>query len=194
MITVRHGLLLIMLLAGSAVQAAEYYRYVDSNGVTVISRQGVPTNVIGNGYEVINEHGRVVRVIPRALTPEEHRLLQEEKQQAEIDLQLLRLYSQVADVERAEERKQAEIDAFIGLVRRNMADVREDKSALLKEAGNHERAGRAVPASLLEQISGLELRERGYLQEVERYQQLKLDFAAEFAVDKQRVQQLLNEK
>ena len=97
-------------------------------------------------------------------------------------------------MERAEERKQAEIDAFIGLVRRNMADVREDKSALLKEAGNHERAGRAVPASLLEQISGLELRERGYLQEVERYQQLKLDVAAEFAVDKQRVQQLLNEK
>lgn len=194
MMNVYQGLVLIMLLVGSAVQAAEYYRYVDSNGVTVISRQGVPTNVIGNGYEVINEHGRVVRVIPRALTPEEHRLLQEEKQQAEIDLQLLRLYSQVADVERAEERKQAEIDAFIGLVRRNMADVREDKSALLKEAGNHERAGRAVPASLLEQISGLELRERGYLQEVERYQQLKLDVAAEFAVDKQRVQQLLNEK
>lgn len=192
--TVWRGLICMTLLAGSSVQAVEYYRYIDANGVTAISRQGVPADVIGNGYEVINQHGRVVRVVPRALTPEELQALQQEKQQADIDRQLLRLYSQVSDVERAEERKQAEMDAFIELVRRNMADVREDKSALLNEAGNHERAGRAVPASLLERIAALELREQGYLQEVERYQQLKQDIALEFAADKQRVQQLLKQK
>lgn len=192
--TVWRGLICMTLLAGSSVQAVEYYRYIDANGVTAISRQGVPADVIGNGYEVINQHGRVVRVVPRALTPEELQALQQEKQQADIDRQLLRLYSQVSDVERAEERKQAEMDAFIELVRRNMADVREDKSALLNEAGNHERAGRAVPASLLEHIAALELREQGYLQEVERYQQLKQDIALEFAADKQRVQQLLKQK
>lgn len=192
MAMIRNGLALAALLACSAVQAVEYYRYTDTNGVTVISRQGVPAGVIGNGYEVINEHGRVVRVVPRALTPEEHRLLQEKKQQAEIDRQLLRLYSQVADVERAAERKQAEMDAFIGLIRRNMADVQEDKSVLLKEAGNHERAGRAVPATLLEQITLLEQRERGYVQEIARYQQLKLEVAEDFAIDKRRVEQLLN--
>lgn len=194
MMTVWRGLICMTLLAGSSVQAVEYYRYIDANGVTAISRQGVPADVIGNGYEVINQHGRVVRVVPRALTPEELQALQQEKQQADIDRQLLRLYSQVSDVERAEERKQAEMDAFIELVRRNMADVREDKSALLNEAGNHERAGRAVPASLLERIAALELREQGYLQEVERYQQLKQDIALEFAADKQRVQQLLKQK
>lgn len=194
MMTVWRGLICMTLLAGSSVQAVEYYRYIDANGVTAISRQGVPADVIGNGYEVINQHGRVVRVVPRALTPEELQALQQEKQQADIDRQLLRLYSQVSDVERAEERKQAEMDAFIELVRRNMADVREGKSALLNEAGNHERAGRAVPASLLERIAALELREQGYLQEVERYQQLKQDIALEFAADKQRVQQLLKQK
>lgn len=183
--------LLAAVLACGTAQAVEYYRYVDGNGITVISRQGVPSEVIGNGYEVLNEHGRVVRVVPRALTPEEHRQLQEEKRQADIDRQLLRLYSQVADVERAEARKQAEIDAFIGLIRRNMADVREDKSYLLKNAGNHERAGREVPGELLEQIAALERRERGYLQEIEQYQQLKTEVAAEFALDKQRLQQLL---
>lgn len=181
----------LLLLGCTAAWAVEFYRYVDANGVTVISRQGVPSDVIGNGYEVINEHGRVVRVVPRALTPEEHRLLQEEKQQAEIDRQLMRLYSKVSDVERAEERKQAEVDSFIALVRRNMADIQEDKSALLKEAGNHERAGRQVPAELLEQIALLEQRERGYLKEVERYQQLKVDIAREFILDKKRVEYLL---
>lgn len=162
MTIMRFWIATLFLLGCAAAQAVEFSRYVDLNGVTVISRQGVPSDVIGNGYEVINEHGRVVRVVPRALTPEEHRLLQEEKQQAEIDRQLLRLYSKVSDVERAEERKQAEIDSFIALIRRNMADIQEDKSVLLKQAGNHERAGRQVPGELLEQISLLEQRERGY--------------------------------
>ncbi len=187
----RGWLAALVLLGCSTAQAVEYYRYVDTNGVTVISRQGVPSNVIGNGYEVINEHGRVVRVVPRALTPEEHRLLQEERQQAEIDHQLLRLYSKVSDVDRAEERKQSEIDGFIALVRRNMADIQEDKSLLLKEAANHERAGRKIPGELLEKIVLLEQRERGYLQEIERYQQLKLDVSREFALDKKRVDYLL---
>ena len=194
MTRIRNGWALVALLSCGAAQAVEYYRYVDANGVTVISRQGVPSSVIGNGYEVINEHGRVIRVVPRALTPEEHRLLQEEKQQADIDRQLLRLYSQVSDVERAEARKQMEIDSFIGLVRRNMTDIQEDKSVLLKDAGNHERAGREVPGALLEQIAALEQRERVYLQEIDRYQQLKLDVAAEFAVDTRRLEQLLSSR
>ena len=191
MAIMRAWIALLFLLGCTAVQAVEFYRYVDTNGVTVISRQGVPSDVIGNGYEVINAHGRVVRVVPRALTAEEHRQLQEEKQQAEIDRQLLRLYSKVSDVERAEDRKQAEIDSHIALVRRNMADIQKDKSVLLKQAGNHERAGRPVPDELLEQISQLEQRERGYLKEVERYQQLRLDVAREFALDKKRVEYLL---
>ena len=191
MAIMRAWIALLFLLDCTAVQAVEFYRYVDTNGVTVISRQGVPSDVIGNGYEVINAHGRVVRVVPRALTAEEHRQLQEEKQQAEIDRQLLRLYSKVSDVERAEDRKQAEIDSHIALVRRNMADIQKDKSVLLKQAGNHERAGRPVPDELLEQISQLEQRERGYLKEIERCQQLRLDVAREFALDKKRVEYLL---
>lgn len=194
MAIVRAAACLAVLLAVAApAGAAEYYRYVDTNGITVISRQGVPANVIGNGYEVINEHGRVVRVVPRALTAEEHRQLQAEKEQAEIDRQLLRLYSQVVDVERAEERKQMEIDAFIGLVRRNISDLNEDKAALLREAGNHERSGREVPADLLDKIAALEQRERGYFQEIERYQELKQTVAADFAADRQRVSELLQQ-
>lgn len=191
---IRRGLWFVGILFAGTLHAAEFYRYVDSNGVTVISRQGVPSDVIGNGYEVINEHGRVIRVVPRALTPEEHRQLQEEKEQAEIDRQLLRLYRSVEDVERAEGRKQLEIDSFIALVRRNLEDVREDKSQLFQEAGNHERAGRAVPDELLEQIAALEQREQGYLKEIERYQQLKRDVAAEFAADHERIERLLRKK
>lgn len=174
-----------------AGQAIELYRYVDNNGITVISRQGVPSNVIGNGYEVLNEQGRVVRVVPRALTAEEHRQLQEAKRQAELDRQLMRLYSHVEDVDRAAARKQAELDALTGLVRRNINDLQEERSQLLNEAANQERAGRSINNQLRKQIEALNQQEYRYLQDIANYQQQKDEFAASFATDRARVAELL---
>lgn len=174
-----------------ATQAVELYRYVDSNGITVISRQGVPSNVIGNGYEVLNEQGRVVRVVPRALTAEEHLQQQEAKRQAEQDRQLMRLYSHVEDVERAAARKQAELDALTGLVRRNMSDLQQDRSQLLNEAANQERAGRSISDELRQQIASLNQQEQKYLQDIASYQRQKDEFAESFARDRARVAELL---
>ena len=70
------------LLFSGASHAVEYYRYADERGITVINRQGVPPHLIGNGYEVLSEQGRVLRVVPRAPTPEEYRKMQAEKEQA----------------------------------------------------------------------------------------------------------------
>ena len=78
-------------------------------------------------------------------------------------------------------------------MRRNISDLNEDKAALLREAGNHERSGREVPADLLDKIAALEQRERGYFQEIERYQELKQTVAADFAADRQRVSELLQQ-
>lgn len=174
-----------------ATQAVELYRYVDSNGITVISRQGVPSNVIGNGYEVLNEQGRVVRVVPRALTAEEHLQQQEAKRQAEQDRQLMRLYSHVEDVERAAARKQAELDALTGLVRRNMSDLQQDRSQLLNEAANQERAGRSISDELRQQIASLNQQEQKYLQDIASYQRQKDEFTESFARDRARVAELL---
>ena len=90
--------------------AAELYRYVDDKGVTVLSRQGVPPEFIGKGYEVLNDQGRVLRVIPPAPTPEEFARMQADKARASSDAKLLRLYTNLDDVDRARERKLAELD------------------------------------------------------------------------------------
>lgn len=172
-------------------QGVELYRYEDKNGITVISRQGVPSDVIGKGYEVLNEYGRVVRVVPRAPTAEEIQQMQADKKQAEQDRHLLRLYSSQTDVERAEQRKLAEIDAYMNLVRRNLLDTQEDKADLFNQAANHERAGRKVPKDVLRDIDALERQEQNYQQEIERYQQLKGETEAAFALDKQRVFEIL---
>ena len=98
----RCTLLCSLLLPLSGV-AAELYRYVDDKGVTVLSRQGVPPEFIGKGYEVLNDQGRVLRVIPPAPTPEEFARMQADKARASSDAQLLRLYTNLDDVDRARE-------------------------------------------------------------------------------------------
>ena len=101
--------LLLGLLLPVVASAVELYRYTDERGTTVLSRQGVPPEHIGRGYQVLNEQGRVIRVIPPAPTAEELRRMQLEKARALSDVQLLRLYSTPEDVERARQRKLAEL-------------------------------------------------------------------------------------
>src|SRR5690554_5748234 len=99
------SVMVLSALISNASLAVEYYRYTDERGITVINRQGVPPHLIGKGYEVLSEQGRVIRVVPRAPTPEEYRMLQEEKKQARKDRQLLLLYTRLEDIDRARERK-----------------------------------------------------------------------------------------
>ncbi|NQD96635.1 DUF4124 domain-containing protein, partial [Pseudomonas sp. CrR25] len=97
--------LLFGLLLPVVVEATELYRYVDDQGVTVLSRQGVPPEFIAKGYEVLNDQGRVIKVIPPAPTAEEMRRLLADKARASSDAQLLRLYTSPEDVDRARGRK-----------------------------------------------------------------------------------------
>ena len=90
------------------VGATEMYRYTNAQGVMVIDRQGVPSEFIAKGYEVLNDQGRVVRVVPPAPTPEELQKLLADRERAKSDAQLLRLYSSPEDVDRARARKLAD--------------------------------------------------------------------------------------
>ena len=186
---IRCSLLLGLLLPAMA-SAVELYRYTDERGTTVLSRQGVPPEHIARGYEVLNEQGRVIRVIPPAPTAEELRRMQLEKAQALSDVQLLRLYSTPEDVERARQRKLAELDGLIGVARGNLQSVRTQQANLQSQAAEHERAGREVPAHLLAQINN-QIAEQTRLQgDIERYRALREQADANFDADLDRLKQL----
>lgn len=179
-----------VFLPMSAFATTEYYRYVDDNGIVSISRQGVPQEYIANGYEVLNERGRVVRVVPRAPTAEEFQQMREAKARADHDRYLLRLYNVPADVERAKNRRLAELDNLITRVRANLLSVTTDKAELLTEAANFERSGRKVPDKILQDIENLERKELRYHQEIEEHEQKKDEAKRSFAQDKERIRQL----
>jgi septal ring factor EnvC (AmiA/AmiB activator) len=173
--------------------AAELYRYVDNKGVTVLSRQGVPPELIGKGYEVLNDQGRVVRVIPPAPTPEEFARMQADKVRASNDAQLLRLYTNLDDVDRARERKLSELDGVTSVARGNLQSVRTQQANLQSQAADHERAGRQVPKHLLAQINNLKEEQQRLLRDIARYKDARAQAEASFAADRARLAELFGE-
>lgn len=184
--------LLLGLLLPALAPATELYRYVDDQGVTVLSRQGVPPELIGKGYEVLNEQGRVIQVVPPAPSAEEMQRLLMEKARAGSDKQLLRLYSSPADVDRARERKLVELDGLIGVAQGNLQSARTQQANLQSQAADYERAGRAVPQQLLSQIDSQKDEQRRLQKEIDRYKELRKQAEVSFAADRARLGELLD--
>jgi hypothetical protein len=187
----RHCVLLGLLLPALS-GAAELYRYVDDKGVTVLDRQGVPPEFIGKGYEVLNEQGRVIRVIPPAPSREEMQRQLDEKARASSDAQLLRLYTSVEDVDRALERKLAELDGLIGVARGNQQSLRTQQANLQSQAAESERAGREVPGHLISQIDNLREELKRLNKDIARYERDREAAKNSFAADRARLAKLLS--
>lgn len=187
------GALLLFSLLGAAAAQADLYRYVDDKGVTVLNRHGVPPQYIGRGYEVLNDQGRVTRVVPPAPTAQEREQLLEAKARAGSDAQLLRLYASVKDVERAEARKLSELDSVIGITRGNLQSLRTQQANLQSQAANHERAGRPVPDQLMVQIENLRKEQASLKRDVARYRQARKQAEISFAKERERIVELLGQ-
>jgi hypothetical protein len=186
------ALMLLGLLVTASAQA-ELYRYVDDKGVVVLERLGVPPQHIGRGYEVLNDQGRVIKVVPPAPTAQERQRLLEAKARAGSDAQLLRLYASVEDVERAEKRKLSELDSIMGITRGNLQSLRAQQANLQSQAAAHERAGREVPDHLLTQIDNLGREQASLMRDVERFRQVRKQSEVSFAKERQRVAELLGQ-
>ncbi|NQD78953.1 DUF4124 domain-containing protein [Pseudomonas sp. CrR14] len=175
------------------VGATEMYRYTNAQGVTVIDRQGVPSEFIAKGYEVLNDQGRVVRVVPPAPTPEELQKLLADRERAKSDAQLLRLYSSPEDVDRARARKLAELDGLIGVATGNLQAARLQQANLQRQAADQERAGRQVPEQLLGQIVSQRDEQVRLKQQIERHQAMRKKAESSFAADRSRIGELLGQ-
>jgi hypothetical protein len=173
-----------------------FYRYIDSRGVTVMDRQ-VPAEYSGKGYEVLNQRGRVIQVVPPAPTADEMReaqaAAQAAKVQADADAQLLHLYSSVADVDRARTRKLAELDTLISVAQGNIQNLATQQGVLQGQAADQERAGRPVPQSLIDQMSDVRDQQQNLKGDILRYQTTRKQADADFAQDRARLQQLLTQ-
>jgi ribosomal protein L29 len=183
--------LLTAVLGSSVLSATELYRYVNDKGVVVLDRQGVPPDYVAKGYEVLNEQGRVIRVVPPAPSPEEMKRIIAERARAGSDKQLLRLYSTPEDVERAKQRKVAELDGLISVAKGNLLSLRSQQANLQSQAAEHERAGREVPDHLIAQIESLKSEQANLRRNVASYEDVRKQSEASFDADRERLRELL---
>lgn len=188
---VKSAFVLLSLLAPALSWGLELYRYENDKGVVVIDRLGVPPEFIAKGYEVLNEQGRVVRVVPPAPTLEERQRLAVEAARAKSDTQLRRLYSTPEDIERARDRKLKEQDSAIKMVESNVASLQYQQTNVQRQAAEHERAGRPVPAELLEQLRELAEQQKVLERNIERLHKERLQQQTSFDADRDRLRDLL---
>lgn len=182
------SLLLIALpLAG---QAAELYRYLDRNGILVIDRQGVPPEYAGKGYDVLNEQGRVIRKVAPALPAAELDRQARERQQAVIDGQLRKLYSNVEDVDRVKARKLTELDGLMQIKKANLEAARQLQSQLMEQAAVQQRNGQALPADLQARLDAAAADQVRLQADLQRYAELRTSTSAAFDADRARMQRL----
>ena len=117
--------ILLSACVGS-VTAAELYRYQNEEGITVVDWV-IPAAYVSGGYEVLNESGQLVQVVPATKTDTElerdaaaARAQEAEAAaqaaQLERDTFLLRRYSTIQDIEAARDRSLRELDIRIAIL------------------------------------------------------------------------------
>ncbi|MEP5567344.1 MAG: hypothetical protein ABJN62_05875 [Halioglobus sp.] len=164
----RPGLLaavLLMVLSPGSL-AAELYRYVNDEGSTVVDFQ-VPPEHVKKGYEVVNDKGVVIRVVPRELSEEEQKhadaqkrledeAVAEQLRLKEWDEALLLRYSAIEDIEAAEERALRDLRIRVSIIKSNKRSLKQQVENYQAQAAEMERMGREVDVERLQAIADLQ--------------------------------------
>lgn len=172
-----------MLTASSLcfAEAKQYYRYKDEAGNTSITTV-LTADKSRLGYEIIDVNGKVIQTIEGG-SPEELKkkfeLESAKKEQQDYDINLLRRYSFVTDIEAEKKRKLAELKATVLIVKGNLASIRTDLESEYAKASMIERQGNEVPSDVKEKISAVEASARST---EELYQVRQQDIATQEAV------------
>jgi hypothetical protein len=181
----------------------QFVRYTNDQGVVVIGNS-IPADAARRGYEIIDEHGKVLKVVTRELTPAEleakraadeaaKRAEEERLERERRDHALLELYASVSDVEDARDRKLKALDVEIGRIKAQVEQATIQKSKLESQAADQERAGRAPSADLLDNITRLGKRIEGQMRDIDAREAEKAEERSTFAYDIQRMACLLGE-
>ena len=191
---------LIGVLLSQSVMAVNFYRYENDDGRKVMT-QTLPPSVVSRGYEVLNEKGTVIKVVPRALTKDELEALAEtEKQkkldaeQKERDKQLLAIFSSPKDAERAMGRKLEAIDVYINVTRGNISKLQGEFNNAQAQAAQRERSGREVPEYLVSKMDSFARQIRLAEESIAEKEQEKEVIRVEYQKDIDRLKYLMEQR
>jgi len=146
--------------------AGNLYRYTNAEGVTVVDYQ-VPADYVGRGYEVLNNDGMVIQVVPRELTGEEKKTrnaqqeleaaaMAEKQRLREWDESLLLRYSTIADIEASRERALGDLRIRLSILKSNKRSLKTQVESYQAQAADLERSGKEVDMARLGAIEDIQ--------------------------------------
>ncbi|HEX7814545.1 DUF4124 domain-containing protein [Dyella sp.] len=139
------------------------YRYRDAQGQPHYS-DGLTSDAIKYGYDVVNDHGIVIRHVDKPLSPEERvqaqKLAEQQaaakraaEDQAHNDDQMVAAYPTEASYQASLKQNLDTIDQQINTTKINLHSQEKALTDLLARAGESERAKQPVPKSLNDAIA-----------------------------------------
>jgi len=192
---------LAVLTAAAAIASADnLYRYQNDQGVTVVDFR-VPVGYVDYGYEVLDADGRVVDVVPRALTAEEraNAVLQreleanaraEQQRLQKWDESLLLRYSTVADIEDARDRSLSDLKIRVSILKSNRRSLKHQAENAQARVAASQRAGAEAMQADLDNIALLKREIAVTDAKIERRQLQIAEMTADYQRDIDRFSQL----
>jgi hypothetical protein len=156
----------LLLVLSPQAHSRELYRYTNNEGNMVVDDR-VPTEYANRGYQVINEEGIVLRIVPRELTSEELEKLSLEQQIEQVKLAenerlrewdetLLLRYSTIEDIEAARDRALSDLRIRVSILKSNTRFLKQQIESYQTNAADIERNGGTVDVSRLAAIDDLQ--------------------------------------
>ena len=176
-----------------ALPPGALYRFRNANGSLMISSV-LPEQAIFSGYEIIDNRGRVLRVVAPAMPEEERRKMQEEMRIRQQDNQLKRLYPTPEDAERARDRQIASLRLGIDYARGNITQLDGKLAAEVAKAAESERTGQPVSEAVQ---ANIELYTRQIREQEEKIADIERDInvvSEEFAPIIRRLREIQQER
>lgn len=162
-------ILLTSMFALSAQAETVMYQYTDDNGQKVISST-LPAEAANRGYSIISSRGNVIEKVAPKLTEQQiielnktKALEQEQKEQAALakekqilqdkkDKMLLKMFTNIDDIERSRNDKVETIEVQQAITRDNILRLEEQLKRTQETIQAHQAQNSPIPAQLQETV------------------------------------------
>lgn len=187
------SLLICLITAASSVSAAQFYRWVDSQG-NVFIQNYIPPEYVKGGYEIIDDAGNILKKVAPEISLEERRANEAAQVSAEMqrarDQELLKAYRSPSDVDRTMSTWLSRMDMEIR-VKENRIRVKENEfNTLQARAADQERAGQTVDPELLSKMKAIQLEIESFNLEIREVELRQDESRSEFMRDRDRMIEL----
>lgn len=152
------GALLLSVLLPGVANAAKLYRYKDDDNGWVIA-SSVPNDRVKNGYEVVDETGRLIEEVAPQRSPEEAAIyiaaLEAKQAREEAIRRINLLYGSEADIDYALQKALLSIDNSMANTTANVRQLKAQRQRLETQAARIQRAGNSLSADMVANITTL---------------------------------------